>query len=258
MVRQNGIRLKKKYGQHFLTQAPIVHHMIEAVELDKSSSVFEIGCGDGFLTREIHKTPIERLWVFEIDPEWAEYVAETLPDPRMTIFTQNFLDLDFALLAPHKPWTVLANLPYQVTFPILYKLQNNRHLLKEGVLMMQEEVAQKLAKSGGRDYGFVSLFFQWFFEFKLLDKIPPSAFNPPPKVVSRLVYFKPHPPIATIPQEEQFWQFIKLCFKQPRRTLRNNLSQTQFEVNKLSAEQLALRPGQLHIKDFLDLWDTLR
>lgn len=258
MVRQNGIRLKKKYGQHFLTQEIIVHHMVEAVEINNESSVFEIGCGDGFLTRMILQTKMKHLWIYEIDPEWAEYVAKTFPDPRTTIFTENFLDIDFSSLEEYAPWTVLANLPYQVTFPILHKLQINRHLLKEGVLMMQEEVAQKINKSRGRDYGFASLFFQWFFELQLLDKIHPSAFNPPPKVFSRLVYFKPRTNIPTIPDEQQFWQFIKVCFKQPRRTLRNNLNQTQYDMTKISSEQLGLRSQQLNMNDFLILWDVLR
>lgn len=258
MVRQSGIRLKKKYGQHFLNQELIVYHMIEAVELNSESSVFEIGCGDGFLTRKIVQTNIKRLWIFEIDPEWAEYVTEIIPDPRITMFTQNFLDLDFSLLQEHAPWTVLANLPYQVTFPILHKFQQNRHFLKEGVLMMQEEVAQKITKTHGRGYGFVSLFFQWFFELRLLDKVPPTAFNPPPKVFSRLVYFKTRAVVPAIPDEQLFWQFIKVCFKQPRRTLRNNLSQTQYDTTKMSAEQLSLRSQQLSMNELLELWDLLR
>ena len=86
---------------------------------------------------------------------------------------------------------MLANLPYQVTFPILHNFQKNRHLLKEGVIMIQEEVAEKILKTSGRGYGYPSLFFQRYFTWKKLDKVPPTAFFPPPKVDSRLLYFKP-------------------------------------------------------------------
>src|SRR5271155_1470544 len=119
--------------------------MIDAVHLDAESNVFEIGCGDGFLTKAImQQTSIARLWVFEIDPEWAQYVKAAIKDPRMQVYEQNFLELGPETLAPHVPWTVLANLPYQVTFPILRWFLENRHLIAEGVVMVQEEVAQKL------------------------------------------------------------------------------------------------------------------
>ena len=84
---------------------------------------------------------------FEIDHSWAQYVRKLLPDPRLMVYEQNILDLDFSLFEPHKPWILLANLPYQITFPILYLLQRNRHLLQEGVIMVQEEVAQKILKN---------------------------------------------------------------------------------------------------------------
>ena len=257
MAISKGIRLKKKFGQHFLRDPLITKHMIEAVELDADSSVFEIGCGDGFLTRAILQENIARLWVFEIDLEWADYVKDTLKDPRLHVFTENFLDIDFSRLESHKPWTVLSNLPYQVTFPILHRLQEHRHLLKEGVVMMQEEVAQKIMKTRGRGYGFLSLFFQWFFEWKMLDKVPPSAFKPPPKVFSRLLYFKPKSAIEPIPDEDNFWQFIKICFAQPRRTLRNNLLQSHYDTNAIPEDILALRAQQMGMKDFLDLWKLI-
>jgi len=252
------IRIKKKFGQHFLRDKNIVRSIIEHVEIDESTSIFEIGCGDGFLTNEILKTPAERLWVFEIDPEWAEYVKNRFKvDAMLSVFTENILDVDFSRFEKYKPWTLLSNLPYNVTFPILHMLQKNRHLLKEGVVMVQEEVAQKIVKTGGRGYGFPSLFFQHFFDWKLLDKIPPESFFPPPKVDSRLLYFKPKKDINPIPDEEKFWKFIKMCFKSPRRTLNNNLKQTHYDISKIPEETLKLRAQQMSMNDFLSLWKLL-
>ncbi len=145
-----GIPLKKSFGQHFLRDHTVTEHIVTAVPLTEQSSVFEIGCGDGFLTQAILQQKLARLWVFEIDAQWANYVRKALPDPRLTVNERNILDLDWAIFEPHKPWILLANLPYQVTFPILRMLQRNRHLLQEGVVMIQEEVAQKILKTWGK------------------------------------------------------------------------------------------------------------
>ena len=203
--------------------------MFQAVALDDQSCVLEIGCGDGFLTRAILRHNIARLRVYEIDDEWVGYIKKTIQDPRLQLEHANFLDVDLHVLKTDAPWTVMANLPYQITFPILHRFQEYRRYLKEGVVMVQEEVAQKIVKTSGRGYGFPSLFFQYYFELKLLEKVPPTAFYPPPKVFSRLLYFKPILNPKPIEREEQFWKFIKVCFKQPRRTLRNNLKSSHYE-----------------------------
>jgi len=251
-----GIAVKKQYGQHFLRQQNVVDAMVNKVTITEHSSIFEIGCGDGFLTRAILQTACARLWVFEIDQEWAEYVKSHYPDPRMTIFEENILDVDFTRFQTTK-WTLLANLPYQITFPILHMLQRNKHLLDEGVIMVQEEVAQKIIKSSGRGYGFVSLFFQHHFEWQLMMKISPGAFFPPPAVDSRLLYFKPRSNMAIIAEEESFWKFIKLCFGQPRRTLKNNLAHTHYAAIISKSEFAALRAQQMVMADFLQLWDQI-
>jgi len=258
MAYSAGIPLKKKFGQHFLRDVRVVHNMIFAVEIIEKTSILEIGCGDGFLTKYILSTPAERLLVFEIDSDWANYVRETFKDERLTVIEDNFLDIDFSILEEHKPWTILANLPYQVTFPILHRFQEHRHLIKEGVVMIQEEVAQKIVKTRGRGYGYPSLFFQHYFEWKLLDKVPPTAFHPAPKVFSRTIYFKPRVNIVPIPDEDKFWQFIKHCFKQPRRTLKNNLAHTHYNIDKISDTTLALRAQELSMADLLAVWELIK
>lgn len=257
MPFEQGIRLKKKYGQHFLREQWVIDKILQSVDLNETSSVFEIGGGSGFLTRAILKARIARLWVFEIDSDWVEYLQSNIKDKRLTVFHENILDIDFDRFRGYQPWTLLANLPYQITFPILYLLQENRLFLKEGVVMVQEEVAQKILKKSGRDYGYVSLFFQHYFEWKLLDKISPLAFNPPPKVHSRLLYFKPKTHLQEIRDEEGFWKFIKICFRQPRRTLRNNLVQAHYDLENFDYDILSLRAQQIHMQGFMDLWDKI-
>jgi len=178
-------------------------------------------------------------------------------DSRMIIFNENILDTDFARFEQGKPWVLLANLPYQITFPILYRLAQYRHLLQEGVIMVQEEVAQKIIKTSGRGYGVASLYFQHYFIWRPLDKIPPSAFYPPPKVQSRLLYFAPRVDPQPIIKEEQFWTFAKRCFQQPRRTLKNNLQSYHYDLSKIDEKILLLRAQQLSMQDFLALWQRI-
>lgn len=250
-----GIKLKKQFGQHFLQDQSVVDCMINAVK--PNDNIFEIGCGNGFLTKSILKMDFTNYWIFEIDPEWAEYVKKNYSDNRMTIFCQNFLDTDMSVFKEYGKWTLLANLPYQVTFPIFYKLLKNRDLIQEGVVMIQEEVAQKIVKTSGRGYGFNSLYLNHFFDWKLLVKIPPTSFYPAPKVVSRLIYFKPKQNIDIIIKEEEFWQFIKQIFSQPRRTIKNNLLSYHYDLSKLSQDTLNLRAQQLSKKDLLDIWNSI-
>jgi 16S rRNA (adenine1518-N6/adenine1519-N6)-dimethyltransferase len=251
-----GIPLKKKYGQYFLRDKSIILDMLSNIDL-KGNSAFEIGCGDGFLTREILHQQVERLWVFEIDPEWAKTVEEECKGENFEMHLEDFLQVDLDILKPHAPWVMLSNLPYHLTFPILHRLQKYRHCIGEGVLMMQEEVAQKIVKTHGRGYGYVSLFFQYYFDWNLLSKVPPTAFYPQPKVFSRLIQFKTKENVIPIQDEVDFWRFIKLCFAHPRRTLRNNLVQTHIPLDALPVDILELRAQQMDMSKFLALWVDL-
>lgn len=251
-----GIPLLKKHGQYFLRDHNVVQTMTAAVPMN-GARIMEIGCGDGFLTREILSHPIKALRIYEIDPMWANKVEKDCKDPRLSMHLTNVLDADLTPLEEGAPWTLLANLPYHVTFPILRKIHLFRHLIPEGVVMIQEEVAQKIVKKSGRGYGFVSLFFQYYFDWKLLTKIPPTAFYPHPKVFSRLIQFKAKSQVKPIIQEEDFWRFIKLCFQHPRRTLKNNMLQTHVPLDAFDEQLLKKRAQELSMDDFLVLWDVV-
>jgi 16S rRNA (adenine1518-N6/adenine1519-N6)-dimethyltransferase len=258
LVSLDQILLKKKFGQHFLNQKWVVESATKRVKLDQNSSVLEIGGGAGFLTEEILRHNPARLWVFEIDPDWVEYLqakfASQIATGQLKVIHQDFLQSKMDIFAEGGPWTILANLPYNVSFPILHRLLQHRAYFQEGVVMVQEEVAQKILKSSGRGYGAVSLLFQHYLNWEMMDQVPPSAFNPPPKVYSRLLYFKPVVNPIAIPQEVAFWKFLKLCFNSPRRTLKNNLMQTHFDYSQVPAETLALRAQQMDLAQFLELW----
>lgn len=252
-----GIKLKKKHGQNFLRDTSVLYDMLSAVDI-KKKPVFEIGCGGGFLTEEILAQDPQKMWVFEIDPEWADVVGKKFAhQDNFTMYLSNILDIDFSIFKQDAPWTLLANLPYHVTFPILKKIEQNKEYIPEGVVMVQEEVAQKIVKKGGRGFGFISLFFQYHFEWKLLKKVEPQAFYPAPKVYSRLIHFKVRQNKQIIPDESAFWDFIKLCFVHPRRTFKNNLLQTHFDPSLLDESVLKLRAQQMNFNQLLSIWNRL-
>lgn len=254
------IAKKKQFGQHFLRKQSVVDSMIDQVRVTPNTTVMEIGCGDGFLTRAIlEQTACKQLKIFEIDPEWAEYISNTIHDDRIEINITNILDVDLAELTRNKPLVLLANLPYQITFPLFFLFHKFKNLFTEAVVMIQEETAQKIVAQSGRSYSHVSLFLQHVFEVKLLDKIEPGAFSPPPKVFSRLLYFKPKPDdqVRDIPNEKKFWEFVKACFLSPRQTLKNNLRNSQYRLETFPAAFLLLRAQQVSFEDFLTIWSQI-
>ncbi|MFH1644563.1 MAG: 16S rRNA (adenine(1518)-N(6)/adenine(1519)-N(6))-dimethyltransferase RsmA [bacterium] len=249
---------KKQLGQHFLRKQSVVDHMIDKVKITQQTTVMEIGCGDGFLTKSIlMQTKCKKLIVFEIDPQWAEFVQNEIKDPRLEINVENILDVDFKLVEKDAPFVLLANIPYQITFPIMFLLQKNKQLFSEGVVMVQDEVAQKIAAKKGKKYSATSLFLQYHFDFELMEKIGPESFTPAPKVNSRLLYFKPKLTPPKIKDEDEFWKFLKLCFKFPRRTLQNNLKMAHYDLEKITPEILKLRAQQISFDQFLDIWNKL-
>ena len=252
----HGIPLKKHHGQYFLRDKQVIVNMLSNIDL-KGQPVFEIGCGDGFLTREILAQEPSLFWVFEIDPAWGQQVGQECAGDTFKMHVQDFLEVDLEALKPQAPWKMLSNLPYHVTFPILHRLHQYRHFISEGVVMMQEEVAQKIVKDHGRGYGYVSLFFQYYFDWKMLAKVLPTSFYPEPKVFSRLLKFTTKQNVAPITEEKEFWKFIRLCFAHPRRTLRNNLAQTHIPLDKVPGGLLDLRAQQMSMTDFLTLWETV-
>lgn len=255
---QHGISVKKQHGQNFLRDAALLDRIVAHAAIPQGAAVLEIGCGDGALTQALLASPLGQLRVYEIDPEWAQHVEMGIKDPRLSIVQKDILAVDIsAELAQSAPWVLVANLPYHITFPILQKLLVNPKIVPRGIFMVQEEVAQKLVGKYGRAYGAVSIFFQHYWDLSLHEKIGPDAFFPPPKVDSRLVEFRAREHCVDIPQEADFWRFVKACFHQPRRTLKNNLAPFHYNLSAIPEEMLALRAQQIAPDIFYSLWNMI-
>ncbi len=259
MAYSKGKRVKKELSQHFLRDDRVAQNIVMAVKKPQGARILEVGPGDGFLTRYILQLPIERVWAFEIDREWVEELKGRFgAEQRFSVLHEDFLTVDPAIFAEHGPWAVVANLPYRITFPILHYLKNMRHMITEGIIMMQEEVAQKVIKTRGRGFGASSLFFQHYFDWERLDLVRPEAFLPPPKILSRVMRITPRTIDIVIPDEDKFWEFVAMLFKQPRRTIRNNILQAHYAATLFDEDTLNLRAQQLKMNDFLQLWERVR
>ena len=256
--KNSSMKHNTHLGQHFLRKQSTVDNMIDAAKITAETTIIEIGCGDGFLTRSIlEQTACKQLIIIELDPRWANFVQENYGCDRLTVINADALLYDFTLLSQQKEVVLLANLPYQITFPLFKKLISHEGLFKEGIIMLQEEAAQKIAARKGRSYGALSLYFQHYFNVKLMEKVEPEAFDPAPKVFSRLLYFTPNTEQPAIENKENFWEFLRALFKTPRQTLKNNLKRTNIDLAKVPEEYFGLRAQQLELPALIALWNTI-
>jgi len=186
----------------------------------------EIGAGHGEMTSLLsHKA--DRLIAIELDPKLLPRLRKQAADlPNVKVIAGDILALDFAKLTGLERFRVYGNLPYYITSPIVHRLLEHADRLEAAFLVVQFEVAARMAaRPGSRDYGYFSAFTQFYSRPEILLRIPPGAFQPPPKVSSALValHLPGERPQLAIKEETGFLKFLKICFAQKRKTLRNNL-----------------------------------
>ena len=175
-------RPRKRFGQHFLTDAHYLRRVVEAIDPRPGDSMVEIGPGTGILTRELAAV-VRTLHVIEIDHELAAHLRLQYRDGRVVVHEADVLDFDFRSLA--SPLRVVGNLPYNVSTPILFRVAEAAERLSDCVFMLQKEVVDRMvANADTADYGRLSVMLQYRFEMALALRVPPGAFTPPPKVDS--------------------------------------------------------------------------
>lgn len=216
-------RTKKKFGQHFLHDPAVIHKIITAARLQSDQRVLEIGPGLGVLTEQLLKYAAQ-VTVMEIDRDLIERLKQR-PDDHLIVVPGDVLKLSWSDLLDAPPYTLVANLPYNISSQILFKLLDHRHLFARMVLMFQREVAERLmARPGTKDYGILSVLCQLWYDIDKVALVKPGAFNPPPKVDSIVVTFLPLDQPRVDPIDEQlFKRLVKAAFTQRRKTLRNSL-----------------------------------
>lgn len=216
--------MRRRLGQHFLYNHSILERIAVAACPQPEPLVIEIGPGKGALTAPL-LARAERVVAIELDAVLAAALREkSLHEPRLTVEEADVLSVDLA----RWPATVIAgNLPYYITSPILERVLPLGPPLRHAVFLIQKEVAERLvAVPGTRDYGYLSVFTQFYAAPKLLFTVPPGSFQPAPKVHSAVVRLT-RAPSATrlgISDPAAFLRFAGACFAHKRKTLRNNLT----------------------------------
>lgn len=256
-------RAKKRFGQNFLRDRQVVDRIIAAAELERTDRVFEIGPGLGVLTDRL-LTQAGEVVIVEIDRDLVD-TWEARSESHLRVVSGDVLALDWSSLLPGTGWKLIANLPYNISSQVVFKVIDYRCKFTRLVLMFQKEVGERLsARPGSRDYGALSIFCQLWFDVVPLVKVPPQAFTPAPKVDSVVLGLTPLP-VSRVPitDERHFQQVVKSAFAQRRKTLRNTLKTGGFS-NEEIAEALAraeIDPGRraetLALDEFSRLADCL-
>jgi len=258
-----------KLGQHFLRDPQFIARIEEAVLLEPSELLVEIGPGRGEMTRRL-AARASHLVAIELDPALvATLQAEFQGNPHVEILHADILKTDIPTLCSRhgvERCFVFGNLPYYITSPILLRLFAARSYIRRMALLMQREVAERVAASpGSRDYGSLSALVQCDSEPRIALAVPPGAFSPAPKVHSALVDFRMTPrfPGWNELTHQDFLTFVQDCFAQKRKNLLNNLGAAYSRARALNALRAAgleppPRAEQLSLEQLASLFQFLR
>jgi 16S rRNA (adenine1518-N6/adenine1519-N6)-dimethyltransferase len=246
--------MPRRLGQHFLARTSVLQRIAGAAVPDPDIPVVEIGPGRGALTQYL--LPLaSRVIAIEVDQVLVHYLQEKFRgDDKFAVIHGDVLKTD---LAQWGPISVAGNLPYYITSPIVDRVLRLGRLLKGAVFLVQKEVADRMAAPpGSRDYGYLSVSCQVVAEVRYLLTVPPSAFRPPPRVDSAVVQLTPRPePLVDRP--DAFLAFASVCFRQKRKTLRNNLSSAYDREWVDGQPEARLRAEQLSVEQLAELFRRL-
>ena len=263
-----NLRAKKNFGQNFLVDASVTGRMASTLRDD--SVVIEVGPGIGSLTEELAKRA-KHVRSYEIDERLIPVLEDTLKDyDNVEIVLQDILETDInkelqPLVEKYKHIEFAANLPYYITTPVLFKLFESSIPFEKIVVMIQKEVADRFsAKPSTKEYGALSVESQYLYDVKKLFNVPRTSFNPAPNVDSAVISFTKHEKNKTVDNEKLFFELVKACFKQRRKTLYNNLreyfdSKEKAELLLLKANiPLETRAEMLDLNQYIELYKALK
>ena len=223
MLQQHGLRPKHAWGQNFLDDERVLADIVQAARLGPGSVVVELGAGLGHLTRALLDTGA-RVVAVERDRDMLRVLEET-PAHRLTVVAANAARLDLAAVAGTRPLTLVGNLPYHLTSPILFEVLEQHRDLVRCVFTVQKEVADRVAAGeGARSGGLLTVLLGVWFDASVVRVVPASAFHPPPKVDSAVLLLEHRStPRAEVSDEAWFRKVVKAAFSHRRKTLLNSL-----------------------------------
>jgi 16S rRNA (adenine1518-N6/adenine1519-N6)-dimethyltransferase len=225
-LRREGLRASHARSQNFLADPDVLQSILDLAEVGDGTRVLEIGPGLGILTGGLLAGGA-RVTAIELDRGLAAYLrdhlADAISDGRLDLIEGDALDQSLPELLP-PPYRVVANIPYHITSPILHRFLERAPRPERLVLMVQAEVADRVAaKPGAMSY--LSVFVQYHAAVRVALRVPPEAFEPAPKVASAVVVLQPRDePALPADQEERLWGLVQSGFRERRKMLRNVLA----------------------------------
>ncbi|MHB0754863.1 16S rRNA (adenine(1518)-N(6)/adenine(1519)-N(6))-dimethyltransferase RsmA [Polaribacter sp. M15] len=261
-----SVKAKKHLGQHFLTDESIAKDIADALTESGYENILEIGPGMGVLTKYLlQKKP--KVTVFEIDTESVMYLKDVFPVEQIQVNTSkekfeiiegDFLKSNLKQIFNEKQVAIIGNFPYNISSQIVFKAIENRAIVPEFAGMFQKEVAMRIAeKKGSKVYGILSVLTQAFFDVEYLFTVPPTVFNPPPKVDSGVIRFIRKKDFTLPVDEKLFFRVVKTAFNQRRKMLRSSLKSFKLSDSLKEDPIFAMRPEQLSVLEFISLTKKL-
>lgn len=258
-----GHTARKRFGQNFLNDQRVIDCIVSAINPLPSDHLVEIGPGLGALTEPV-SAKIDSMSVVELDKDLVERLENhPVLSKKLTIHQGDALAFDFSKLAkPGQRLKVFGNLPYNISTPLMFHLFEQADIVENMHFMLQKEVVARMAaEPSDKAYGRLSVMTQYYCEVEHLFDVPPTSFQPQPKVDSAIVRLTPH---STLPHTSNdysvFENIVKTAFQQRRKTLRNSLKSllSTISEDRLPASiSLTSRAEELSVKDYVDIANLL-
>lgn len=237
ICKRFGIHMSKKLGQNFLISRRVVDDIVKAAELVPGEPVLEVGPGIGTLTQGLAQSGAD-VTAVELDRRLLEVLDHTLEGyDNVSVVHGDILKVNIPELMNHKPFKVVANLPYYITTPIIMSLLEMRLPIERLVVMVQKEVAERMvATPGTKAYGALSVAVQYYTEPDIVFDVLPKSFLPAPEVTSSVVRCKlrSKPPVDVV-EEAILFRVIKAAFAQRRKTFSNTMKTTGLKKEQIEA-----------------------
>jgi len=238
-LRAAGLRARHALSQNFLADADVLSQILDVADPEPGGRVLEIGPGLGLLTAGLLEAG-SSVTAVELDRGLATFLRERFEDPiedgRLRLIEGDALDQDLVNLV-EPPYDVVANLPYHITSPILHALLGTPPRPRRLVLMVQREVAERIAAPPGK-MSYLSVFVQYHARVRVAFRVPPEAFEPEPAVESAVIVVEPYDADDRLSAEEedQLWRLVQAAFRERRKMLHNVLArQLPFDAARVAA-----------------------
>ncbi|MBF0779626.1 MULTISPECIES: 16S rRNA (adenine(1518)-N(6)/adenine(1519)-N(6))-dimethyltransferase RsmA [unclassified Granulicatella] len=229
IIKTYGLSMKKSLGQNFLIEPNILTRIVDVANINENSCVIEVGPGIGALTERLARVA-KQVIAFEIDDYLIPVLHDTLHDySNVTIIHQDILKAPLeqivAEMSSDVPLSVVANLPYYITTPIIMRFVESQLPIDTFVMMMQKEVAERMtAKPKTKAYGSLTIAIQYYMHATIAFIVPKTVFSPQPNVDSAILKLeRREKPLVYVANEDFFFELVKASFVQRRKTLWNNL-----------------------------------